>query len=93
MKNRLRQQPRRKNGTRDWLGRTYVPWQLPATVVGDSWTCDLREIFMANHRFAEITAQTGATPPISGAPAELGSRTGLVKRVGPHLQQATLRHE
>jgi len=48
--------------------QTLCPVARAGAVVGDRWTMlILRELFMANRRFEEIQAQTGATPQMIAA--------------------------
>lgn len=62
-------------------GQTLCPVARAETVVGDRWTVlILRELFMRNHRFEEIQAQTGATPQMVAARLKALEAEGLVER-------------
>ncbi len=61
--------------------QTLCPVARAETVVGDRWTVlILRELFMRNHRFEEIQAQTGATPQMVAARLKALEADGLVER-------------
>jgi DNA-binding HxlR family transcriptional regulator len=72
--------------------QTLCPVARAGAVVGDRWTMlILRELFMANHRFEEIQAQTGATPQMIAARLKKLEADGLVKR--RIYSKRPLRHE
>src|SRR5260370_22511989 len=72
--------------------QTLCPVARAETVVGERWTVlILRELFMANHRFEELQAQTGATPQMVAARLKKLEADGLVKR--RIYSNRPLRHE
>ncbi len=72
--------------------QTLCPVARAETVVGERWTVlILRELFMANHRFEELQAQTGATPQMVAARLKKLEADGLVKR--RIYSKRPLRHE
>ncbi|WP_322846841.1 helix-turn-helix domain-containing protein [Pseudomonas sp. B33.4] len=65
----------------DSLPDTLCPISRAETIVGDRWTVlVLRELFMANHRYDEIQAQTGGTPQMVAARLKCLEADGLVER-------------
>ena len=61
--------------------QTLCPVARAETAVGDRWTVlILRELFVANHRFEELQAQTEATPQMIAARLKKLEADGLVKR-------------
>ncbi|MGE1091419.1 winged helix-turn-helix transcriptional regulator [Pseudomonas zeae] len=65
----------------DSLPDTLCPISRAETIVGDRWTVlVLRELFMANHRYDEIQAQTGGTPQMVAARLKCLEAEGLVER-------------
>lgn len=60
---------------------TLCPVARSEDVVGDRWTVlILRELFMRNHRFEEIQAQTEATPQMIAARLKKLEVDGLIER-------------
>jgi len=60
---------------------TLCPVARAETEVGDRWTVlILRELFAGSHRFAQIQAQTGATPQMLAARMKRLESDGLVAR-------------
>lgn len=60
---------------------TLCPIARAGEIVGDRWTVlVLRELFMRNHRYDEIQAQTGATPQMVAARLKSLEADGLVVR-------------
>jgi len=71
---------------------TLCPVARAEATVGDRWTVlVLRELFMGNHRFDELQAQTEATPQMVAARLKKLEADGLVER-RPYNQRP-LRHE
>ncbi|GGF24538.1 hypothetical protein GCM10011611_33230 [Aliidongia dinghuensis] len=65
----------------DSVADTLCPVFRAETIVGDRWTVlILRELFMRNHRFEEIQAQTGATPQMIATRLKRLEADGLVER-------------
>jgi DNA-binding HxlR family transcriptional regulator len=63
------------------VDRTLCPVARAETAVGDRWTVlILRELFMGNHRFEELQAQTEATPQMIATRLKKLEVDGLVKR-------------
>ncbi|CCM76843.1 winged helix-turn-helix transcriptional regulator [Rhizobium mesoamericanum] len=61
--------------------QTLCPVARSELVVGDRWTVlILRELFMRNHRFEEIQAQTGGTPQMIAGRLKSLEADGLVER-------------
>src|SRR5262249_24459341 len=61
---------------------TLCPIARSEAVVGDRWTMIiLRELFMRNHRFEEIQAQTGATPQMIAGRLKKLEADGLIERL------------
>ena len=72
--------------------QTLCPVARAETVVGERWTVlILRELFMGNHRFEELQAQTAATPQMVAARLKKLEADGLVKR--RIYSKRPLRHE
>jgi DNA-binding HxlR family transcriptional regulator len=70
-----------KIGEIDLTAGTLCPVARSETEVGDRWTVlVLRELFMGNHRFEEIQAQTDATPQMIAARLKKLEANGLVER-------------
>jgi DNA-binding HxlR family transcriptional regulator len=60
---------------------TLCPIARAEDVVGDRWTVlVLRELFMRNHRYDEIQAQTGGTPQMVAARLKSLEADGMVER-------------
>lgn len=60
---------------------TLCPISRAENIVGDRWTVlVLRELFMANHRYDEIQAQTGGTPQMVATRLKCLEADGLVER-------------
>jgi DNA-binding HxlR family transcriptional regulator len=60
---------------------TLCPIARAQDIVGDRWTVlVLRELFMRNHRYDEIQAQTGGTPQMVAARLKSLEADGLVVR-------------
>lgn len=60
---------------------TLCPIARAEAVVGDRWTVlVLRELFMRNHRYDEIQAQTGGTPQMVAARLKSLESDGMVER-------------
>lgn len=65
----------------DSLPETLCPVSRAEAIVGDRWTVlVLRELFMGNHRYDEIQAQTGGTPQMVAARLKSLEADGLVER-------------
>jgi DNA-binding HxlR family transcriptional regulator len=65
----------------DPADETLCPVARAETVVGDRWTVlVLRELFMGNHRFEVIQAQTGGTPQMIAARLKKLETDGLLDR-------------
>ncbi|NUT77087.1 helix-turn-helix transcriptional regulator [Pseudomonas sp. C1C7] len=61
--------------------QTLCPIARAEDVVGDRWTVlVLRELFMRNHRYDEIQAQTGGTPQMVAARLKSLEADGMVER-------------
>ena len=60
---------------------TLCPIARAEDIVGDRWTVlVLRELFMRNHRYDEIQAQTGGTPHMVAARLKSLEADGMVER-------------
>jgi len=60
---------------------TLCPVARAEASLGDRWTIlVLRELFMGNHRFEEIQAQTGATPQMVSSRLKALETDGIVER-------------
>lgn len=60
---------------------TLCPISRAEAVVGDRWTVlVLRELFMRNHRYDEIQAQTGGTPQMVAARLKSLEADGMIER-------------
>ena len=60
---------------------TLCPIARAEDIVGDRWTVlVLRELFMRNHRYDEIQAQTGGTPQMVAARLKSLEADGMVER-------------
>jgi DNA-binding HxlR family transcriptional regulator len=65
----------------DPANETLCPVARAEMLVGDRWTVlVLRELFMGNHRFDVIQAQTGGTPQMIAARLKKLEADGLVER-------------
>lgn len=61
--------------------QTLCPISRAEDIVGDRWTVlVLRELFMRNHRYDEIQAQTGGTPQMVAARLKSLEADGMVER-------------
>jgi DNA-binding HxlR family transcriptional regulator len=61
--------------------QTLCPIDKAEAIVGDRWTVlVLRELFMRNHRYDEIQAQTGGTPQMIAARLKSLEADGMVVR-------------
>jgi DNA-binding HxlR family transcriptional regulator len=68
-------------GDIDHGNATLCPVDRSEMLVGDRWTVlILRELFMGNHRFEVIQAQTGGTPQMIAARLKKLEADGLVER-------------
>lgn len=72
--------------------QTLCPIARAEDIVGDRWTVlVLRELFMRNHRYDEIQAQTGGTPQMVASRLKSLEADGLVVRRAYH--ERPLRYE
>jgi Predicted transcriptional regulators len=78
----------------DWSedDETECPVARAQSIVGDRWTVlIIRELFMGNHRFEELQAQTEATPQMLASRLKKLEAAGLVERRA--YSTRPLRHE
>jgi len=72
--------------------QTLCPIARAEDIVGDRWTVlVLRELFMRNHRYDGIQAQTGGTPQMVAARLKSLEADGMVQRRA--YNERPLRHE